>query len=102
MLSVRTHAAIFDGQVHRNCIVSYSPDDTSIPPRIIPFTTELHSTTSYNGIIIFAPAGFTLPPELDMPHATAAPGGFTDFLNRLAAATPACGSGRHSIILLPL
>ncbi len=101
-VSVRAHAVIFDGQVYRNSIVAYSPDDNTCAPEIIPFTTEIHSTTSYNGIIIFAPAGFTLPPELDMPHATAAPGGYTDFLGRLAKATPPCGQSAHSTILLPL
>ncbi|WP_297064563.1 hypothetical protein [uncultured Duncaniella sp.] len=101
-VSVRAHAVIFDKQVYRNCIVSYSPADNTSAPRIIPFSTEVHSTTSYNGIIIFAPLGFTLPPELDMPHAIAAPGGYTDLLNRLAEAIPVCGQSAHSVILLPL
>ncbi|HBN63518.1 MULTISPECIES: hypothetical protein [Duncaniella] len=101
-VSVRAHAVIFDKQVYRNCIVSYSPEDNTVVPHIIPFSTEVHSTTSYNGIIIFAPLGFTLPPDLDMPHAIAAPGGYTAFLNHLAEATPACGQSPHSVILLPL
>lgn len=101
-VSVRAHAVIFDKQVYRNCIVSYSHDDNTSAPHIIPFSTEVHSTTSYNGIIIFAPLGFTLPPDLDMPHAITAPGGYTAFLNRLAEATPVCGQSPHSVILLPL
>lgn len=101
-VSVRAHAVITEGRVHRNCIVAYSPDDSRISPEIIPFSTEIHSTTSYNGIIIFAPAGFQLPPELDMPRAMAAPGGFTALLTRLAEAVPPCGAGAHSVILLPL
>ncbi len=78
-VSVRAHAVIFDKQVYRNCIVSYSPEDNTVVPHIIPFSTEVHSTTSYNGIIIFAPLGFTLPPDLDMPHAIAAPGATPHF-----------------------
>ncbi|MDE6429897.1 MAG: hypothetical protein K2K65_01845 [Duncaniella sp.] len=101
-ISVRVHAAVINGEVHRNCIVNYSPTDPKVCPKIIPFSTELHSTTSYNGIVIFAPEGFSLPSELDMPHAIAAPGGFTDLLRRLAAAVPNFGQSPHSIILLPL
>ena len=84
-VSVRAHAVIFDKQVYRNCIVSYSPEDNTVVPHIIPFSTEVHSTTSYNGIIIFAPLGFTLPPDLDMPHAIAARG-----LHRISQ--PSCRS----------
>lgn len=101
-ISVRVHAAIINGEIHRNCIVSYSPEDSARAPKIVPFSTELHSTTSYNGIIIFAPEGFSLPHELDMTRAIAAPGGFTDLLRRLAAAIPPLGDAPHSVIMLPL
>lgn len=101
-ISVRAHAVITEGSVYRNCIVSYSPDSPSTAPQIVPFSTELQSTTSYNGIIIFAPLGYTLPPELDMPRATAAPGGFTDLLKQIADTVPACGEEPHTVILLPL
>lgn len=101
-ISVRAHAVILDGTVHRNSIVTYSPDDASVSPAIVPFSTELQSTTSYNGIIIFAPEGFELPVEYDMPRAMAAPGGFTAFLSSLAVAVPSSGTGRHTVILMPL
>lgn len=100
-ISVRAHAAILNGEVHRNCIVIYSPDDRTGSPEIVPFTTEIHSTTSYNGVIIFAPSGFKLPPELDMPRANSVPGGFTAFLSKIAEVTPHCGTTSFSPIFLP-
>ncbi|MCM1355069.1 MAG: hypothetical protein NC212_01520 [Staphylococcus sp.] len=101
-VSVRAHAIIFNGKVNRNSIVSYSPDGDETSPVIVPFSTELQSTTSYNGVIIFAPAGFHLPPDLDMPRLMAIPGKFTEMLEKIAAAVPACGNGRLSVICLPL
>ncbi len=93
---------MIDGRIYRNCIVVYSPTDNTVSPSIVPFSTELQSTTSYNGIIIFAPAGFKMSPEFDMPHALAAPGCFTDFLASLATVVPHCGTMPHEVILLPL
>ncbi|MCM1077244.1 MAG: hypothetical protein NC411_07790 [Bacteroides sp.] len=101
-LSVRVHAVIADGKVSRNCIVTYSPTDNNIPPRIVPFTTELHSTTSYNGIMIFAPTGYVLPIELSMPRAIAAPGEFTVLLERIVKTVPVCDGKPHDVIMMPL
>lgn len=101
-ISVRVHAAVIDGHIYRNCIVTYFPADNKVSPSIVRFSTELQSTTSYNGIIIFAPEGFEMPPEFDMPHALAAPGCFTDFLASLASVVPHCGTMPHEVILLPL
>lgn len=101
-ISVRVHAAIINGEIYRNCIVNYAPSDPTVSPKIVPFSTELHSTSSYNGIVIFAPEGYSLPDELDMPRAIAVPGGFTDLLRRLAAAVPPFGDEPHSTILIPL
>lgn len=101
-VSVRAHAIIAEGRVYRNSIAVYSPDEPDVCPEIFPFSTEIHSTTSYNGIIVFAPAGYHLPPELDMPHATAVPGNFTEMLSRIAEAVPPCAGAPHTVILLPL
>lgn len=101
-VSVRAHAIIAEGRVYRNSIAIYSPDEPGVTTEIFPFSTEIHSTTSYNGIIIFAPVGYHLPPELDMPHVTAVPGNFTEMLNRIAEAVPSCFDDPHTVILLPL
>lgn len=99
-VSVRAHAAILDGQIYRNCIVTYSPDNKNIAPSIVPFTEEIHSTTSYNGIIVFAPKGFTIPAEVKRNDFLSE--SFTAYLGHLAAIVPPCIACDFSPVFIPL
>lgn len=59
---VRCHAVICDDVIHRNSVIAYSGDEivSDINPccvntsliSVIPFSTEQHSTISYNGIAV--------------------------------------------------
>ena len=101
IISVRAHAAILNGKAYRNCIVTYSPTDHQLQPSVIPFSTEVHSTTSFNGIILFAPIGFTIPTGLETPDDFTKAGSFTAYLNDLAEITPDC-TAESAPVLLPL
>lgn len=101
-VSVRVHAAIFNGKIHRNCIVTYSPADNSIPPSITAFSGEIHSTSSYNGIVIFAPPGFTLPTGLEISYDIRYPERFTGRLDSIASSVPACTAPPYIPLFLPL
>lgn len=63
IFSVRCHAAVMAGAVHKNVVITY--DGTHAPSRnavvdsvvskdisILPFTAETHSTVDYNGIAV--------------------------------------------------
>lgn len=63
IFSVRCHAAVMAGKVHKNVMITY--DGTHAPSRnavadsvecshisVSPFTAETHSTVDYNGIAV--------------------------------------------------
>ncbi len=99
---IRTHAVIMNSEVYRNVILTYSPDNPNRLPIISDFSTETHSTTSYNGIIIIAPAGYQLPPELSISGTINGPEQFTELINSLAATVPSLISDKTDLIFLPL
>lgn len=59
---VRCHAVICDGVIHRNSVVAYVGDEIVSDENpccvkaslisVIPFSSEQHSTVSYNGIAV--------------------------------------------------
>lgn len=90
MISARVHAAIADGRITRNALVCYpSSPSSDIRPTVRPFEGEIHSTIDINGIILIAPSGFTLSPELAASR-TGFPTreAFESYLDALAAAVP--------------
>lgn len=88
MVSTRAHAIVVNGKVYRNSIVTYSTEDYSFFPIITPFTTESHSTTSFNGIIIIAPEGFSLPAKFMSAQGLLSGELYTEYLNALANVVP--------------
>lgn len=93
-VSVRVHAAVADGKVTRNAVVTYPlHPDSSHPPLIRPFDREIHSTSDLNAVILLAPVGYTLPTSLLAPADFSIPGSFDAYLDRLAAEAPRLVSG---------
>lgn len=89
MVSVRAHAAVADSKVTRNALVRYpSQPCPAIRPVISYFNGEIHSTVDLNGIIIVAPAGFTLPEHLSTPPLFSDSHSFEDYLSHIASAVP--------------
>lgn len=88
MVSTRAHAIVVNGKIYRNSIVTYSPEDFSFSPIITPFTNECHSTTSFNGIIIIAPEGFSLPTKLMSTQGLLSGELYAEYLNALANVVP--------------
>lgn len=92
MKSTRCHAAILDGTVMRNVIVTYpelSFDNCSIIKcnrqeiAIEPFEVEVHSTDDFNGIIAIVPQNYPLPIDFPVRANT-----FTTDTNQLAKRLP--------------
>lgn len=88
MVSTRAHAIVVNGKIYRNSIVTYSPEDFSFIPIITPFTTECHSTTSFNGIIIIAPEEFSLPAKFMSAQGLLLGELYAEYLNVLANVVP--------------
>lgn len=88
MVSTRAHAIVVNGKIYRNSIVTYLPEDFSFFPIITPFTTESHSTTSFNGIIIIAPDGFSLPSKFMSAQGLLSGEFYTEYLNTLSNVVP--------------
>lgn len=88
MVSTRAHAIVVNGKIYRNSIITYSSEDFSFFPIITPFTIECHSTTSFNGIIILAPEGFSLPAKFMSAQCPLSVELYTEYLNALANVVP--------------
>ena len=96
---IRTHAVIMNSEVYRNVILTYSPDNPNRLPIISDFSTETHSTTSYNGIIIIAPAGYQLPPEFSISGTINGPEQFTEDRLDIPPSIKVQFFIRHSVII---
>lgn len=92
MKSTRCHAAIEDGSVMRNVIVTYpapSFDNCTVIKcnrqkiAIKPFECEVHSTDDFNGIIAIVPQNYPLQTDFPVRANT-----FTTDTNQLAAHLP--------------
>lgn len=100
MVSVRAHAAIADGKVTRNALVRYPLQPCpAIKPVINTFNGEIHSTIDLNGIIIVAPAGFTVPEHLSTPPLFSDSHSFEDYLSLIASAVPPVKAGEETQVI---
>lgn len=102
MSEIRTHAQaiVINGEAHRNALLCISEDNSAAHPSVIPFTTETAGTTSFNGILIVAPASFSLSDET---VSELTPDNFSRVLAELSLRVPALHPGESfQIIRLPL
>ncbi len=99
MPSTRCHAAVINGEIHRNVIVSYDCAELCSNVSITPFEGEVHSTDDFNGAILVLPAdaGF------DLSSVTLTPATFSSVLAGIAANLPHIEFGKPCrLLFLPL
>lgn len=83
--STRCHAAVINGKVLRNIIVSYQgTPDVCAGFEIKPFTGEVHSTDDFNGAVIVMPAQFEFYPD----EYVLTPETFSSILDKIASIVP--------------
>lgn len=92
------HAVIANGQVFRDAILTIDAEAPSSCPLITPFSTETEATTSFNGIILLAPEGYTLPAGY---HDSINPDTFPAIVRQLAAEVPHTSGRNFTVIRLP-
>lgn len=99
MPSTRCHAAVINGEVHRNVIVTYDSVGLCHDVSLSPFEGEVHSTDDFNGAILALPAdaGF------DLSSVTLTPSTFSPVLAGIAANLPHIEPGEPCrLLFLPL
>ncbi len=88
--STRCHAAVVNGMVKTNVIVSYSDsNDFCTNYNIAPFAGEVHSTDDFNGAVVVMPVGA----ELDMEKYIIDYANFSSVLKEIAAHVPHVEAG---------
>lgn len=99
MPSTLCHAAVVNGEVHRNVIVSYDSIDCCRELSLRPFEGEVHSTDVFNGAILILPVGADF--DISSVHITAS--GFSNILSGIASELPVVHDGEASrLLFLPL
>lgn len=99
MPSTFCHAAVINGEVHRNVIVSYDSADRCREVSITPFECEVHSTDDFNGAILVMPYGA----DFDFGGETLSVSSFQAVLEEIASRIPHLEAGEPSrLLFLPL
>jgi len=99
MPSTRCHAAVVNGEIYRNVIVSYDSIDCCRQLSLHPFEGEVHSTDVFNGAILILPAGADF--DISSVHITAS--GFSSILSGIASELPVLHTGEAlRLLFLPL
>lgn len=99
MPSTLCHAAVINGEIHRNVIVTYDSVELCHDVSITPFEGEVHSTDDFNGAILVLPADTVF----DLPPLALTPGRFSSVLAKIASLLPWVEDGKPCrLLFLPL